>query len=321
MKFISFAFSIFLIVSCTPSLKELKVLHNKRVLVLGNSITQNGAYVTYIEYYLRKSFPNEKLDIISIGLSSETVNGASEAEHPFPRPCIHQRLDSALSMVKPDLVMTCYGMNDGIFSNPDEERLEAYKKGIYRLSEKVKGVGAELILMTPTLFDPDPKKEDLTKEGEAHSFRHPYYKYNEVLDTYADWILSLREEGFLVIDWHNYLKSILAKAKTLQGDSTFMPDGVHPNYAGHFLMAKKVLLDLYPQIEMGEPYPTVDELQDDSLFVWIQKRRRLRSNAWLKYVGYVRKDTVKVDGMVEMELKVKELDQKIALSIGAKKDI
>jgi len=35
-------------------------LANQRVLWLGDSITQDGKYVTFIEYYLSKEFPFEK---------------------------------------------------------------------------------------------------------------------------------------------------------------------------------------------------------------------------------------------------------------------
>ncbi|MGQ1783751.1 SGNH/GDSL hydrolase family protein [Saccharicrinis sp. GN24d3] len=300
-----------LMFSCSLSEKDEGVLHNKRVLIFGNSITQNGAYVTYIEYFLRKNYPEQKLDIISIGLSSETVNGASEANHPYPRPCVHTRLDSALAMVQPDVVMACYGMNDGIYTCHNKEIFETYKKGIYKLNDKVKASGAQLILLTPTLFDPGPQKDNLRMEHEEHSYRNPYYKYIEVLDEFTNWLLSINDDGLKVIDLHNFLQPILADAKSIKEDSTFIPDGVHPNKAGHFLMAKKVLLDLYPQVEMGNPYPTVKQLASDSLFILVEKRRKLRSKGWLEYVGYIKKDTVKIDDIVPTKLKVEELDKMI----------
>ena len=67
-------------------------LADKRVLMLGDSITQNGLYVTFLEYYLHRLAPGGGYDIISIGLSSETVSGLSEPGVRFPRPNALDRL-------------------------------------------------------------------------------------------------------------------------------------------------------------------------------------------------------------------------------------
>ncbi|MEC7906821.1 MAG: hypothetical protein VYC82_06315, partial [Verrucomicrobiota bacterium] len=48
-------------------------LQDKRVLILGDSITQNGTYVSFVSYFLQKRNPNFNYDIVSIGLGSETV--------------------------------------------------------------------------------------------------------------------------------------------------------------------------------------------------------------------------------------------------------
>ena len=68
------------------------LLANKRVLWLGDSITQIGDYVTFAEYDLEKQYPVDRFDIVSIGLASETTSCLSEKTHPFPRPCVQERL-------------------------------------------------------------------------------------------------------------------------------------------------------------------------------------------------------------------------------------
>ena len=50
------------------------LLAGKRVMVLGDSITQGGGYVTFIEYLLEKRYPVLSFDIVSVGLSSETTS-------------------------------------------------------------------------------------------------------------------------------------------------------------------------------------------------------------------------------------------------------
>ena len=108
-------------------------LSGKRVLFLGDSITQNGQYVSFIEYFLDKRYPTQTFNFISIGLASETVSGLSEKAHPFPRPYLHNRLQNALRAIKPAIVVACYGMNDGIYHPESQDRKAAFEKGIKTL--------------------------------------------------------------------------------------------------------------------------------------------------------------------------------------------
>ncbi|MEC3906267.1 SGNH/GDSL hydrolase family protein [Tamlana sp. 2201CG12-4] len=297
-----------LTISCTKTSQQLP-LHNKKVLILGNSITQNGQYVDFMEYYLRKHYPEQALDIISIGLSSETVSGDSEQDHPFPRPCIHTRLDDALTATTPDLVLACYGMNDGIFSAKGDARFNNYKKGIKDLKTKVENTGAKLILLTPTPFDPDPVKHRVAKDNEPQSYKRPYYNYNQVLKGYADWLTGLN--GTKTIDLHSYLSTKLEALKTKYPDSTFIPDAVHPDQSGHFYMAKKVLQDLYPEIIITDPTSEINSLKKDSLFVLVSKRRQIRSDGWRNYIGYSRGKVVKSNDIAPTITEVNTLDIKI----------
>ncbi len=66
------------------------LLEGKRVLFLGDSITQDGRYVSFVGYYLNRLFPEKQFNMYSLGLGSETVSGLSEQGHAggaFPRPC------------------------------------------------------------------------------------------------------------------------------------------------------------------------------------------------------------------------------------------
>ncbi len=311
LKYLLLTTVLTILFSCKTENEKPKLpLHNKKVLILGNSITQNGKYVDFLEYYLRKNYPKKTLNIISIGLSSETVSGDSEANHPFSRPCVHSRLDKALELTKPDLVLACYGMNDGIFSKKDSTRFDNYQKGILKLIRKVEATGAELILLTPTPFDPDPIKERIALENEPQSYQHPYYNYGGVLMDYTAWLNSLYANK--VIDLNGYLTKQLIALKTLKPDSTFITDAVHPNEVGHFYMAKKILADIYPNISIGSPVSEIEKLKSDSLFILSSKRRKIRSKGWLDYVGYIRKDTVHSDDVQTTIKRVKELDLVIA---------
>src|SRR5882757_7566798 len=108
----------------------------KRILVLGDSITYSVQYVDDLELYLFCRYPGRKFEVINVGLPSETVSGLTEDGHAggkFPRPDLHERLDRVLAKTKPDLVLACYGMHDGIYLPLDEERYAKFRDGILKL--------------------------------------------------------------------------------------------------------------------------------------------------------------------------------------------
>ncbi|MBN1561909.1 lipolytic enzyme, partial [candidate division KSB1 bacterium] len=76
----------------TLSCQRRAAILDGRIAFLGDSITQDGRYVTIFEYELFKRFPRADIDVISVGLSSETVSGLTEPDHPYPRPNAHERL-------------------------------------------------------------------------------------------------------------------------------------------------------------------------------------------------------------------------------------
>lgn len=83
-------------------------------MFLGDSITMDGRFLISLDLLTRSRLPAPAPELINLGLASETVSGLSEREHPWPRPCVMERLDRALEKGKPQVVVACYGMNDGI---------------------------------------------------------------------------------------------------------------------------------------------------------------------------------------------------------------
>lgn len=266
---------------------------DKKVLFLGNSITQAGIYVSCISYFLDKSYPNLNTEIISIGLSSETVSCLTENDHPFPRPCLSERLDRALAEIKPDVVVACYGMNDGIYHplNPANEK--AFQQGILQLKEKVEATLASLILMTPPPFDPLPIQSRLVpKDAPDFGYSKPYEKYDTVLETYAKWIKTLASDKVAVVDLHSNMNEALKMKRQSNMYFRFAEDGIHPGFNGHILMAKIFLQELGILCKDCENKSWV-QLDKDVDLLRVDKQRKMKSDSWLSYIGYVRGDTVK----------------------------
>ena len=321
-----FLFVFLLLLSCTartsaaepalpPAHPSAPWPGHQRVLVLGDSITQDGRYVSYLEYYLQRFAPDTHSDLISIGLSSETLSGLTEPDHPAPRPCLFDRLDRALELVKPQVVLACYGMNDGIYHPASPERLAAFTHGLSRLIEKVHAIGAQLLLITPPVFDARPiSARTVSDTAPEFGYKHPYNNYDDVLAEFAAAEIAQQAPKIRIIDLHQAMRAALTAARVLDPAFTFSPDGVHPNEAGHLLIARTLATGLglaLPEMTAAVELPA---LAADPRFTLIRDRRALRSEAWLPYIGYTNGKTYHSASVAATERVVARLEAEIEIA-------
>jgi len=297
----------------TPAPGYRPSLSNKRILFLGDSITAAGHYVSFIEYYLNKRHVQQPFDIISIGLSSETVSGLSETDHPFPRPCVHERLGRALAALTPGLVLACYGMNDGIYHPQSPERMQAFKDGIEQLIQAVHKSGGKVVLLTPPPFDPVPVSHKLRQDDAPdYSYKNPFYRYHSVLEDYSAWIMGLESRADVYpVDLNTPLTQYIKCKRQHDPSFRFSGDGIHPSQAGHLLMAQEILKGLGIPVETNELDQELERILADPLFVLVNRRRKLRSSGWLAYVGYTRAKTVKNPSVESTEQQARALQVEI----------
>ena len=246
------------------------------IVFLGNSITYAGSYVNYVEAYWKLKHPDMKAEFINLGLSSETVSGLSEPNHAkgkFPRPDLRERLDRALTLIQPDLIFACYGMNDGIYLPFDEDRFSKFQTGIHHLHERALEAGAEIIHLTPPVYD--------ERKGVA---------YAEVMNQYADWLIQQQDSaGWKTIDIHWPMQKSLENERKIDSSFAYARDGIHPNQKGHWVMAKEVL----KYLGAGEvtAFNSAEEAfagfrNGEELLALIQQRQAVTKHAYLSEVGH-----------------------------------
>lgn len=215
------------------------------ILFLGDSITADGQYIRMIEGWLKRSRPDSGMELLGRGVPSETVSGLSEAEHPFPRPCVHGRLAAELAAASPAVVIACYGMNDGIYHPFSEERFTAYREGMQRLSAQIRDAGAAVVLMTPPPFDAVSLNGQLQPADAADfSYLAPYKNYDLVLERYADWLSAGGCPADHVIDLRTPLLEHIRKERLLNAAYRY-GDGIHPDTPGHRVLAGTILRELF----------------------------------------------------------------------------
>ncbi|BCX47115.1 lipolytic enzyme [Haloferula helveola] len=209
---------------------ESLITKSERIVFLGDSITAACTYTSNFATWAEIRFPKHHVEWINAGLSSETVSGLSEKGHAggrFPRPDLHERLGRVLEQTKPDLVFACYGMNCGIQMPLDEERFAKYREGIEWLKKEVEAAGAKIVFLTPPYYDEirNPKKA----------------YYTDVLAEYSKWLLGRRADGWNVIDVNGTMTSFIEEKRKTDPKFSLQPDAVHPNPAGHWLMAQGMI--------------------------------------------------------------------------------
>jgi len=286
-------------------------LKARRILFLGDSITNAGEFVNMIEMQLRLQSIDPMPELVNAGLPSETCTGLSEPDHPFPRPDIHERLDRALAAVKPDVVVACYGMNDGIYYPFNEERFQRYQDGINRLIDKVHAADAKLILMTPPPFDPLPLKAagKLLPEGsEKFAWFAIYEGYDDVIRKYAAWITEQKNRVEMVIDLHTPIVAFWEQQRKTDPTFTVAPDGVHCNSQGHQSIADIIL----KAWGVEKHIPVTDEMT-----MLVNKKGVILRDSWLSHVGHQRPGMPTGLPLEEAIAKAAEIDKELQPLIDA----
>ena len=248
------------------------LIESSRVVILGDSITYSGRWVSYLTCWMETA--GTSAQVIDMALPSETVSGLSEKGHAggkFPRPNLHERLNRVLRISRPDVVLTCYGMNCGIYRPFDSLRFRKFQEGTIHLHEKVEAIGAQIIHLTPPAYDQRPEK--LGPAGSTD--------YDIVLEQYSNWLVSKRQDGWMVIDVHGPIKRLLKLNRATNPSFIFAQDTVHPGDEGHWAICRAVLDDLsVPR--------TWSTKKTDRLLPVVTQRLEILRNAYISAAGHTR---------------------------------
>ncbi|MFI3206839.1 MAG: GDSL-type esterase/lipase family protein [Clostridia bacterium] len=208
----------------------------KKVLFIGDSITHDGRFVSFINAYfmLKKT---DEYKIFNAGIPGENLTGLVEPYHRFkPRPCAMHRVTAVMEEVKPDLVIVSYGMNDGIYKDFDEEVFTAFKNAMIEFIDKIHEYNAKVVVLTPT-----PYFLDVAREVEEKHSRN----YDKVLEIYSDFIMNdLKNSTEQTVDMRSDM--IKRMDERIAEDKDFsIREPIHPDFDGHIIMARTILREVF----------------------------------------------------------------------------
>lgn len=201
-----------------------------QLLFIGDSITDAGrtqpvaeglfdplgkGYVTMVEALLLSTYPERGIRIVNVGTSGNTVKDLAA------------RWDKDVIALKPDFLSVCIGVNDvwRQFDLPRQTEIHVglpqYEETYDALLTRTRPTLQGLVLMTPFFIEPNP----------ADAMRARMDQYGAVVKKLA------QKHNAVFVDTQAAFDAVL----THMHSAALAWDRVHPNQAGHMVLARAFL--------------------------------------------------------------------------------
>jgi len=194
-----------------------------RLAVVGDSITEQKRYSRILETYLTVCAPQLKITVRQVGWSGETAEG------------FRRRMASDCLRFKPTVATFAYGMNDSKYRPYDDVNGQWYASNYTAIVQAFKAAGARVVLGTPGSL------------GTLHQSRGAgggtLDERNLNLCAMRDLDIRIAQsEGVRVADvfWPMLQAAYEGERRYGTSNKPFAlpgPDGLHPNWSGHLVMA------------------------------------------------------------------------------------
>jgi lysophospholipase L1-like esterase len=199
------------------------------IVFLGDSITEQHMYTTLVETYVLTRFPSWKVTFRNVGWGGDTSWLVTRGE-------FSAGLKRDVLSLNPKAITIDFGMND---ARGGEAAFPKYVEHMGKLAQQLKAAGVRVALVTPS---PEERYEANQPAGSA---------YNLILKKFSDSVkdVAAKENVVFVDQYTPFIKVVEdgRKAGVLtatQSATRLIPDGVHPNWAGHLVMAASILKGL-----------------------------------------------------------------------------
>lgn len=232
-----------------PEPGPLMLQKGDRLAIVGDSITEQRMYSRLIETYLTACMPELEITARQFGWSGEKTDG-------FLR-----RMDNDCLRFDPTVVTLSYGMNDARYRPFDVTNGKWYEDHYSAIVQKLKSAGARVVVGSPGCSGKLATWVS-SRSGTLDEHNQHLCALRDIAMTVAD-----REEvAFADVFWPMYKARVFAPGRYPGKDGSRLyeiagRDGIHPNWAGHLIMAYAYLRALGLDGDLGSIEVNVDSGQ------------------------------------------------------------
>ena len=201
-----------------------------RVVFYGDSITNQRLYTAFVETYVITRFPTLNATFVHSGWGGDRVTGGTTGGN------IDTRLSRDVYAHKPTVMTIMLGMNDGRYRPFDQGLFDTYRNGLASIVQKA---GREFPGLRITLIRPSPYDEITRGLGEKVPSG-----YNPVMIRFGEAVAEIAGASRqTVVDFNAPIIALLTEAKATDAGlaEKIIPDRIHPQAAGHLIMAAQLL--------------------------------------------------------------------------------
>lgn len=231
----------------TAAEPEFALRDGDRVLLLGDSITEQKLYTTYVEAYTVTRFPKQKFTFFNSGWGGDTswlrmrsfpdekalFAAEGDAQQKLIAESVDEPLQRDVISFKPSVVFINFGMNDHHYEAFREDIFKAYCRSQTHLTKSLMKAGARVVLLTPQPI------ENRSGDPSADARNQSLHKFAEGLKQVA------ATEGATFVNQFDPYMAIMRREHALDvGACIGGGDEIHPGPVGHTLMAAIILKQL-----------------------------------------------------------------------------
>jgi lysophospholipase L1-like esterase len=194
------------------------------VVMLGDSITEQYLYSTYVEMWTVTRFPAWKLSFRNVGISGDRSPGGDK------------RFQRDVTSLKATALTVDFGMNDGNYQPFTSKAFQAYMEGLQGIASQARAANIRVAWITPSPME-------LPDNGPA------LRGYNETLEKFSGGVREIadKNQGLFIDQFHPFI-DIQDKARAADARNRIFgehADPVHPLAPGQAVMAWAILKGMH----------------------------------------------------------------------------
>ncbi len=231
----------------TTSAADFLIHDGDRVVFLGDSITEQRLYTTYIEAYTLTRHPDWKLSFRNVGWGGDTSwlrqrahpdeNKLFAADETAQQQMVEDSVGRGLARdvlpLRPTVVTVKFGMNDHSYQTFRPDIFRAYSRSQTQINKVLKESGARVAFLTPQPIE--ERRADPDQDVR-----------NQSLSKFSLGLRDLAAKGGAEFadQFEPYMKIMMAARATDPKAFIGGGDAIHPGPSGQTLMAWAVLKSL-----------------------------------------------------------------------------